>query len=332
MPVDRTASRPRVSIAMATYNGERHVGEQLESLAAQTVLPWELVVTDDGSSDRTLEIIEKFARTAPFPVRMFKNPERLGYGDNFLKAAAICSGSQIAFCDQDDVWNVKKLERSIALFADSGVIMTSHNALVIDQNGKLKTGRTFEYRRRRRIFVEKRYWAGYSGFTLMFRRIGLMEHILANETRVSRNFRIDHDEIVSFVSMVTGKIGLSREHLVSYRRHETNTTTTTEPIAGRSKGDAVFSSYRALRRRCLMAKKIFPSDWNLPQGKAGRPWLVTALHLRRRLLVYGPQPARNKLLVIAANFWIGVYGSEPRVGLGKRALIADLLSVAGFFR
>lgn len=63
----------RVSVAMATYNGAKYVQEQLDSIRKQRVAPHELVVTDDGSTDDTVTIVEKFAAEAPFPVRVFKN-------------------------------------------------------------------------------------------------------------------------------------------------------------------------------------------------------------------------------------------------------------------
>src|SRR5690349_6672659 len=71
-----------VSIAMATYNGARYIGEQLDDLARQTQPPAELVVSDDSSSDGTLAIVERFASKAPFPVRIHSNPRRLGYREN----------------------------------------------------------------------------------------------------------------------------------------------------------------------------------------------------------------------------------------------------------
>lgn len=91
----------RVSIAMATFNGERFIREQLNSLSRQTLLPYELVVCHDGSADCTLDLIAEHAKTAPFPVRLHHNDERLGYRNNFLKAASLCTGELIAFCDQD---------------------------------------------------------------------------------------------------------------------------------------------------------------------------------------------------------------------------------------
>tara|TARA_R100001369_G_scaffold92812_2_gene140046 strand:- start:19090 stop:20109 length:1020 start_codon:yes stop_codon:yes gene_type:complete len=95
---------------MATFNGSKFISEQLESLAAQKFLPWELVICDDGSTDNTLELIDSFSKFAPFPVRVFRNESTLGFAENFLKAARLCSGDWISFCDQDDFWLPNKLE------------------------------------------------------------------------------------------------------------------------------------------------------------------------------------------------------------------------------
>lgn len=100
-----------ISIAMATYNGAAYLQAQLDSLAAQTRLPDELVVCDDGSTDATLEIVHRFAASAPFAVRASVNPVRLGYAKNFERAMAGCSGDLILLSDQDDVWLPAKLAR-----------------------------------------------------------------------------------------------------------------------------------------------------------------------------------------------------------------------------
>ncbi len=77
---------PRVSVAMATYNGERFLAAQLKSIVAQTRAPLELVICDDGSTDGTVEIAEQFAQRASFTVRIERNADQLGYAENFLKA------------------------------------------------------------------------------------------------------------------------------------------------------------------------------------------------------------------------------------------------------
>lgn len=99
-----------VSVALCTFNGARYLNAQLASLARQTRPPDELVVCDDRSTDGTMELLELFAQTAPFPVKIAVNGKRLGPATNFGRAAALCEGQVIFFCDQDDVWCEDKIE------------------------------------------------------------------------------------------------------------------------------------------------------------------------------------------------------------------------------
>ena len=92
-----------ISVAMATFNGEKYIQEQLDSIRQQTLCPYELVVCDDGSTDGTIDMIKEFSRTVPFSVRLYLNNNNLGFADNFLKCAALCKGDWIAFSDQDDI-------------------------------------------------------------------------------------------------------------------------------------------------------------------------------------------------------------------------------------
>ena len=101
----------RFSVAMCTYNGAKHLSEQLGSLLTQQRLPDELVVCDDGSKDSTVALLEQFAHEAPFPVRVVQNPQNLGYSRNFAKAVGLCDGDLVALADQDDVWFPEKLHQ-----------------------------------------------------------------------------------------------------------------------------------------------------------------------------------------------------------------------------
>ena len=125
----------RLSIALATYNGERYLGEQLESILEQTRLPDELVVFDDASTDSTPAIVRGFAERAPFPVRFQVNAERLGSTRNFEEAIRACSGDIIFLCDQDDVWYPEKMARMEERFVsdpEAGAVFT--DADVVDQD------------------------------------------------------------------------------------------------------------------------------------------------------------------------------------------------------
>lgn len=108
----------KISIAMATYNGEAYLPAQLASFAAQTCAPDELVVTDDGSTDATRRVIEDFARTVPFAVRYEPNPKNLGFGQNFSRALSLCAGDLVFLSDQDDAWLEGKIARMTAVAAD----------------------------------------------------------------------------------------------------------------------------------------------------------------------------------------------------------------------
>ncbi len=108
--------RPTASIALITFNGAKYLQEQLDSLAKQTVLPDELVVCDDCSTDATMEILHRFAETAPFSVRIFQNEKNLGWSANFHKAFFLCENEVTFFCDQDDIWLPEKLEKMLSVF------------------------------------------------------------------------------------------------------------------------------------------------------------------------------------------------------------------------
>jgi glycosyltransferase involved in cell wall biosynthesis len=130
-----------ISVALCTYNGERYLSEQLESIANQTLLPSELVVCDDGSKDGTADLVAAFARSAPFPVRFVRNDRNLGSTRNFEQAIRLCEGSFIALCDQDDWWDPQKLETLTNALRTSGAGGAFSDALLMDDNSAL-TGTT----------------------------------------------------------------------------------------------------------------------------------------------------------------------------------------------
>ncbi|HEU0135438.1 MAG TPA: glycosyltransferase family 2 protein [Allosphingosinicella sp.] len=126
---------PSVSVALATYNGRAYLPEQLASLAAQERLPDELVACDDGSSDGTVELLEDFARTAPFRVRIYRNESNLGVLRNFEKALSLCEGDIVFLSDQDDVWLPEKIATVVELFGKTpGALAIVNDKLIADEN------------------------------------------------------------------------------------------------------------------------------------------------------------------------------------------------------
>lgn len=104
-----------VSILMCTYNGEKYLKEQLDSFRNQTVSDWELLVSDDGSGDKTLEIIDLFRQGIQNSVHVITGPKK-GFASNFLNATKHSSNSSafFAFSDQDDIWYQNKLELALS--------------------------------------------------------------------------------------------------------------------------------------------------------------------------------------------------------------------------
>src|SRR5579872_584318 len=132
-PMEVARSSMRLSVALCTYNGAAYLPSQLESIAAQERLPDELVATDDCSTDDTLEILEAFAATAPFPVRISRNVANLGFAQNFARAISLCDGDLIALCDQDDVWMPARLGATEAVLAeDADVGLVCSDAELVD--------------------------------------------------------------------------------------------------------------------------------------------------------------------------------------------------------
>src|SRR5258706_6700828 len=125
----------RISIAMATFNGGNYLRQQLASFLAQTRLPDELVVCDDGSVDETLRILESFSREAPFEVHVHRNPQNFGYAGNFGRALSLCTGTIIFLSDQDDVWFPQKIERVASVFdASEDILLVINDAEITDKH------------------------------------------------------------------------------------------------------------------------------------------------------------------------------------------------------
>ena len=214
-----------ISIVLATHNGAQYLAEQLDSLARQTRLPFELIVSDDHSSDATMQIVGDFAKTANFPVKLKANKPALGFRDNFIAAAQIATGDWIAFCDQDDIWRPEKLERVAAFAEDPRVTMIVHQAALIDPAGAnigaFNQG-IAETKRQRPL----RYglWDTFFGFSIVVRR-DVLEWVSPTERFVDfidPRHRIAHDRWAFFLAQTLGETVEIAEQLVDYRQHAAN--------------------------------------------------------------------------------------------------------------
>ena len=123
-----------VSIALCTYNGERFLQQQLDSLARQTQLPDEVIVSDDASTDGTIAILESWKNSVPFPVKIYHHVPA-GVNKNFENVISLCTKDIILICDQDDIWIENKIERLVKILDENPQIgAVFHDASMIDEN------------------------------------------------------------------------------------------------------------------------------------------------------------------------------------------------------
>lgn len=121
-----------VSIVMCTYNGERFLKEQLDSIINQSYPIYELIIQDDRSTDDTLNIVKEYASRYPF-FKVFVNEQNLGYNRNFLSALLKATGDAIAIADQDDIWDKEKIQKQINKL-NEGYSLVFHNSFLFEDN------------------------------------------------------------------------------------------------------------------------------------------------------------------------------------------------------
>lgn len=120
-----------ISIAMATYNGEKYLREQIDSILNQTIQDFELIVCDDCSKDSTVQILKEYEKKDS-RIKVFVNKKNLGFKKNFEKAISLCSGKYIALSDQDDVWLLNHLEFLMNNLGEAS--FSCANSVLVDKN------------------------------------------------------------------------------------------------------------------------------------------------------------------------------------------------------
>ena len=123
-----------ISVALCTYNGEKYIRQQLDSILFQTIQVDEIVIHDDCSTDSTYEILSDYASRYP-QILVRKNNQNIGFRKNFENVLKECQGDYLFFSDQDDVWAKDKVEMTIDYLKTSGMYGVFSDGQLIDENG-----------------------------------------------------------------------------------------------------------------------------------------------------------------------------------------------------
>jgi glycosyltransferase involved in cell wall biosynthesis len=238
---------------MATYNGCDHLGEQLSSLASQSHLPDELIISDDNSTDSTKIVLESFQKRAPFPVQVHYNSERVGYGINFSNAALRASGDVILFCDQDDVWRKEKVETIFRFFnLHPEKMLVIHNIAICDANLNIVIPDYFSYLRSN-LFGKKRFFKGCAMAITRKLRDAAFPLPQPSDWR--------HDGRVAVIAETLGARSFIPDVLIDHRLHSGNTSGYIVPKKGFGGRLLSFLDSQALRSAAApyFATTMFPS-------------------------------------------------------------------------
>jgi glycosyltransferase involved in cell wall biosynthesis len=267
-----------ISIAMATYNGEKFLEQQLQSLSKQTLLPAELVVCDDTSADATVDIIKRFSQTAPFPVKLVVNEERLGWRRNFLKSASLCTSEYIAYCDQDDIWLPEKLATVQSCVEKKRPMLLQHGYRTIDSMGNvISEPINYEYLER------DAPWVHSFGLNQVFHKslVEFFDLWDLSEDHFYSDERMAHDGFTSFLADLLGKIETIKEVLLYYRQHGNNTV-----------GFVPIINYGGIAQSLL---RTFNNIWDRDEGAKKRQFVLETLR-RRFVAATARQTMAEKIL------------------------------------
>lgn len=209
-----TEVRPKVSIAMCTYNGAMYIREQLDSILNQTYDNIELVISDDCSQDETLSILREY-ESKDDRIRVFQNPANIGFVRNFENAMAACDGDYIALADQDDIWFPEKISRLVDSIGDNWLIYSKVS--VIDGNGvrqdvEFPTVNRLEGQCALSLILNN----CVTGHACLMRR-ELLELAMPAMSKMPY-----HDQWLAIVAASRGKLKAGNEILSLYRKHNSN--------------------------------------------------------------------------------------------------------------
>jgi glycosyltransferase involved in cell wall biosynthesis len=236
---------PRVSVALCTYQGERFLQEQLDSIARQTFPPDEMVVCDDRSADGTVEILENFRPVSPFPVSIHVNDVTLKLTKNFEKAIGLCTGDMIFLADQDDVWHPEKLSTLVPVLSRSPEVGAVFSDAHVVREDLSSDGRGHWEMIGFDPALQRKFAAGRALDVLLKRQVvsGMVMGFRAHYRDLVLPIPGDmiHDRWTSLLIAAVASIAMVPQRLVQYRQHDEQATKVVMGIVPRTLRETVAS-------------------------------------------------------------------------------------------
>lgn len=205
----------KVSVAMATYNGEKFIKEQVDSILSQLGPNDEIIVSDDRSTDNTIQILKGYNDSR---IKIHTNKGK-GIIPNFENAIYYCENDIIFLCDQDDVWLPNKVQVIKDYFKEhKDVNLILSDCYVTDGNLKVTNESFFQIRNSKKGILRNIIKNSYLGCAMVFRK-ELKQIILPMPENTPM-----HDMWIGVLAEMTGDVLLVNDRLFYYRRHDFNAT------------------------------------------------------------------------------------------------------------
>ena len=219
---------------MATYNGEKYLREQLDSILLQTYIDWEFVVCDDCSKDSTVEILKSYQEKDE-RIKIFVNERNLGFKKNFERAMGLCNGDYIALCDQDDIWHENHLEVLLGLIG---------NASIACGNTRLMTADSVVNEKKLSV-IENLIYLPDDRYKLLYRLLLMSNPFQGASMLIKKSFIsavlpvpegvLYHDAWIAACACMENGIAYTFDPITDYRQHENNVTVATQRLSKKKK-------------------------------------------------------------------------------------------------
>ena len=215
----------RCSVAMATYNGERYIAEQIESVLRNMKKNDELIISDDGSTDNTRTIIGHYMEYDE-RIHLVEGPQK-GAIRNFENALQYVNGQVVFLCDQDDIWEMDKMDKVLAAMQED-VTLVMHDAVVVEA-GTVIVPSFMRYRGSKQGLLNNIIKNSYIGCCMAFKR-ELLNCVLPFPKRICM-----HDQWIGVMNDLMGQNRFIEDKLLHYRRHGSNVS----PMNGKNIGEKI---------------------------------------------------------------------------------------------